>query len=170
MALFVALLLAMLGAGPVYVQGPLSVYWPHDGFNRGFLACGDAPFTKDQVHVAVRNWRSLGCGRKVLVCAKSTGRCVLTSVRDSGPWGAYRGPLRRAVPEGRWKVMAGASRLPVGWKWRAVVDLSVGLWVQLGKPPGLSTVHMMFLPRPGTRPGTRPGPRQALPGAVALAE
>jgi len=127
-------------------SGRLSVYAPGDGWNRGKLSCRDAPFTESQVHIARRDWWRHGCGRKVLVIAAG-GRVALAEVRDSGPWGAYRGPLRGAQPEGRWKVFAGAQRLPEGWKWRAAADLSVGLWRKLGKPRGLSRVDLVFLPR-----------------------
>ena len=146
--IFAALL--SLGSAPS-AHGPLSVYWPGDGFNAGRLACGDKVFTRSQVHVAVRNWRALGCGRLVLVRSTVTGKAVLAPVMDSGPWGAYRGKLRHAVRDGRWKVFAGATKLPQGWKWRAAVDLSYGLWQALGKPPGLSHVDLVVLPQPGRR-------------------
>lgn len=124
--------------------GALSVYSPGDGMNAGELACGGT-FTAEQVHIAHRRWRALGCGRMVLVCARQTSRCALAQVMDAGPFGIIRGPLRRVREEGRWKVHLG-SRPPRGWRWRAAVDLSWALWEKLGRPAGLSQVTMIFLP------------------------
>jgi hypothetical protein len=126
--------------------GRLSVYRPGDGWNRGELACG-GNYSKDMVHVAHREWRRLGCGRRVYVCAETTGRCVLTQVRDAGPWGIYRGPLKNAVSEGRWRVWTKSVTPPSGWRFRAVTDLSWALWIQLGRPRALSKVRLIFLPR-----------------------
>lgn len=125
-------------------SGLLSVYAPGDGMNAGELACGGT-FTEDQVHIAHRSWRSLGCGRIVLVCAHQTGRCALAQVMDAGPFGVIHGPLKRAAADGRWKVHLG-RRPPPGWRWRAVVDLSWGLWRQLGRPKGLTRVTLRFAP------------------------
>jgi len=130
-----------------YDAGRLSAYYPGDGFNRGELSCNDAKFTRSQVHIARRDWRQHGCGRSVLVWSTATGRFALAAVRDSGPWGAYRGRLCRAVADGRWRAFPGLRRPPKGWKWHASVDLSWGLWIRLGRPSGLSQVHMLFLPR-----------------------
>ena len=122
--------------------GRLSVYKPGDGFNHGRLACGGT-FTHEQNHIAYRKWHRVGCGRKVLVCAVSTGRCVLSRVMDAGPYGIYRPPLKHAVRDGRWKVWT-KKEPPEGWKWRAVVDVSYKLWVLLGKPPFLSRVRIFL--------------------------
>jgi len=98
-----------------------SAYAPGDGHNAGALACGGR-LTRDQLHVAVRDWRLRGCGRRVVVCH---ARCVSATVQDSGPWGA--------VDEtGTWRVWT--RRLPRGWRRRADVDLSIGLWRAIGRP------------------------------------
>jgi len=131
------------------------VYAPGDGHNRGLLACG-GEFAKRQEHIAYRRWWKVGCGRKVLVCAEATKRCVHTTVRDAGPFGIYRGPLRRAQTEGRWRVCI-ASRPPEGWKWRGVADLSYALWQRLGRPRFLSRVHLYFLTRVRVAQGERYG-------------
>lgn len=148
-------LLALLSFAPPEVadavrveRGRLSVYWPGDGFNAGELACGGR-FEATQEHVARRDWRRLGCGRRLVVCALATRRCARTTVRDAGPFGIYRGPLRNAVREGRWRVWT-RRRPPPGWRFRAVVDLSRALWVRLGRPPALSEVVLYVLPRVGT--------------------
>ena len=137
----------LLAAGEVEV-GRLSVYWPGDGFNAGELACGGR-FRAEQEHVARRDWRRLGCGRPLVVCALATRRCVLSEVRDAGPFGVYRGPLRNAVREGRWRVWTRSLRPPPGWRYRAVVDLSRGTWQRLGRPGGLSPVLLYFPPTRG---------------------
>jgi len=133
--------------------GRLSVYRPGDGWNLGELACGGR-YTSTQVHLAHREWRRLGCGRSVYVCAHLTGRCVLTRVMDAGPWGIYRGPIRNAVPDGRWRIWAN-PRPPKGWRFRALADLSWALWKQLGRPRGLSEVTLYILPRGWRSPELR---------------
>lgn len=140
----ILLLLSLLGADSTqHVSGRLSVYAPGDGYNAGDLACGGR-LTEEQVHVAVRDWRRRRCGSPVLVCAEATNTCVLATVQDAGPFGIYRGRLRRAVEDGRWKVWT-KGRPPKGWKYRAVTDLSIGLWRALGKPRFLSRVHLLYL-------------------------
>lgn len=134
------------GKPPVHDSGPLSMYYPKDGWNSGELACGGR-FNEHQVHIAYRRWRVVGCGRRVLVCARDTVRCELATVQDAGPFGIYTGPLKNAYREGRWKVFTGPGRPPKGWRYRAAVDLSVGLWRKLGRPRGLSHVTLTFLPR-----------------------
>lgn len=124
--------------------GPLSVYSPGDGCNRGVLACG-GKFTDRQRHLAHRKWWKLGCGRLVVVYSEQTGKMALTKLYDSGPFGVLRGPTKRARVEGRWKVHVG-PRPPPGWRWRGLVDLSVALWKDLGSPRFLSPVHLWFLP------------------------
>lgn len=47
--------------------GGLSVYHPNDGFNSGELACG-GKFKWDQHHIAIREWRKVGCGAIAKVC------------------------------------------------------------------------------------------------------
>lgn len=133
----------LLGDGPIVVErGRLSVYAPGDGFNAGELACGGT-FTEDQVHIAHRKWWKLGCGARVVVCSEITNRCVKAKVADAGPFGIITGPLKRAVREGRWRLWTKPSP-PEGWRWRAVADLSVGLWKKLGKPPGLTMIKLYY--------------------------
>jgi hypothetical protein len=135
-------------------RGRLSVYWPGDptGTSR-VLAC-DSPrrrllYRRGSVHVARRDWRRIGCGTVVRVCAEATGRCADAPVLDSGPWGIVRGPLKNAVRDGRWRRPRGPReasrwlrRLPPGWRFRGVVDLSRELWRRLGRPPSLSFVRV----------------------------
>lgn len=109
--------------------GALSVYHPGDGHNAGTLSCG-GKFTWQQSHIAIRQWRQVGCGAIARVCTPR--RCVWTTVQDSGPWGARH-------PDGRWEVQI---TLKPGWRRRAVVDLSHALWVRLGKPRFRSPVHI----------------------------
>jgi len=139
---WVAVILSLLSSGYEMERGRLSVYRPGDGFNSGELACG-GEFTEDQVHIAHRKWWRIGCGTPVLVCARRTKRCEWATVQDAGPFGIYRGKLKRAVAEGRWKVWV-KRRPPPGWRWRAVGDLSVGLWRKLGKPRALSEVTLYY--------------------------
>lgn len=111
------------------LAGSLSVYHFGDGMSGTELACG-GQFTPQQSHVAIRQWRGL-CGAKARVCAEATGRCVWTTVRDSGPWGAVD-------ERGRWHVWP--KPLPKGWHRRAIADLTLPLWVELGRPPFLSSI------------------------------
>jgi hypothetical protein len=145
-------------------SGLLSMYHPGDGFNRGILACSKwkkpIKFTWKQNHIAYRRWWKVGCGRKVKVCAKDTGRCVMSKVMDGGPYGIIRGPLRHAVRDGRYKVWV-KSTPPKGWRWRAVADLSHALWVKLGKPRGLTPIRLYFSPRQKRRKRPRRGPTVA---------
>jgi hypothetical protein len=108
--------------------GALSMYHPGDGHNRGILACG-GKFEWGSHHIAIRQWRRVGCGAPARVCVGR--RCVWTTVRDSGPWGAIRGK--------RWQVQI---KLRPGWKRRGVVDLSWLVWVELGSPKWLSSVRV----------------------------
>lgn len=125
--------------------GRLSVYAPGDGWNKGDLACGGR-LTKEQEHIAYRGWKRVGCGRWVYVCTQATARCALAQVQDAGPFGIITGPLKGAYPE-RWRVFTGPGRPPPGWRYRAAVDLSWGLWKKLGRPRGLSPVRVMIMPR-----------------------
>jgi hypothetical protein len=147
LGILVAALVSLLPGGEIVRDsGPLSVYHPGDGWNAGELACGGR-LTHAQVHIAYRRWWKVGCGRKVLVCARDTARCALATVQDAGPFGIYTGALKNAYQDGRWKVFTGPGRPPTGWRYRAVVDLSIGLWRKLGEPSGLSNVQLTFLPR-----------------------
>jgi len=131
-------------------SGRMSVYAPGDGNNRGVLSCGGA-FSRHQVHIAYRGWRRVGCGRVVVVCSSSTGACAMATVRDAGPYGLFRGRLRESHRPGRWRLAPRAARrtgrAPRGWQWRGKVDLSLALWVRLGRPRFLSQVQLLFLPR-----------------------
>lgn len=108
--------------------GALSVYHPGDGMNGGELACGGR-LTWRSDHIAIRQWRKVGCGARARVCVGR--RCAWTTVQDSGPWGAVRGK--------RWEVQI---RLKPGWRRRGVVDLSWALWKRLGKPRFLTRVRV----------------------------
>jgi len=110
------------------------MYHPGDGHNAGTLACGGR-FRVGQEHIAYRGWRRVGCGRRVIVCAATTRKCAVTTVRDSGPWGATDGE--------RWEVQV--PRLREGWRRRAVADLSRALWRRLGRPRFLSRITLVFL-------------------------
>lgn len=138
-----ALLVALLGLHS-YDTGRLSVYAPGDGHNRGELACGGA-LTRAQEHIAYRKWRKVGCGRRVVVCAEATGRCVETAVRDAGPYGVYLGSLKNARVATRIERRTGTPR--ERWRWRGAADLSHALWARLGRPHFLSKIHLFFLHR-----------------------
>jgi hypothetical protein len=130
-------ILALLGL--IHIEsGPLSVYAPRDGMNRGVLACGGS-FTYKQEHIAIRRYRRVGCGSKAIVCVK--GRCVKTRVRDAGPFGIVRKDTRPG-----WKTCTKAAP-PEGWRWRGAVDLSIGLWKRLGRPRFLTEATVIVLPR-----------------------
>lgn len=116
--------------------GALSVYWPGDGHCGPVLACG-APFTPSSHHIAIRPWRGR-CGARARVCSAATGRCVWTTVQDSGPWGLQCGP--------RWRVST-RRLVPPGCRRRAVVDLTRPVWRDLGSPPFLSRVTITIYPR-----------------------
>lgn len=136
-------------AGSTYASGPATHYAPRDGFNAGQLACGGT-FKAHQDHIAIRDWKAVGCGRRVLVYSESTKRWATTTVRDAGPYGIVTGPVKNAYREGRWKVWAKVrnKRLvppPTGWRYRGKVDLSIALWRRLGRPRALSVVRMWFL-------------------------
>lgn len=137
-----------LTTGPVVV-GRLSVYKPGDGSCGKTTACGRT-FTRSQLHIAHRRWWKYGCGRVVLAHAVETDRWAAATVQDGGPYGVYRGPLRRCVQEGRYRVASRRERRRGrprrGWKWRGLTDLSWGLWRALGRPGFLSTVQLYFFP------------------------
>ena len=113
--------------------GAVSAYQPGDGHNHGKLSCGGT-LTWQSRHVAIRAWRGR-CGAPVLVCSDETGRCIYTTVEDSGPWGAVD-------RKGQWRVWP-RHRLPRGWKRRGVVDLSPGAYRELGRPRFLSRVTVV---------------------------
>lgn len=143
--------------------GALSVYHPGDGHNAGTLACGGR-FTWQQEHIAIRQWRRVGCGAKARVCVDvqrnadgnddrrvdmvrgvrsgehSTGATLARATRTC-IWTEVRdsGPWGAKHPDGRWEVQI---KLQPGWYRRAVVDLSWALWVRLGKPRFRSPVHI----------------------------
>jgi hypothetical protein len=142
------LIAVVLAHAPVHVEsGRISMYAPNDGSNSGNLACGGR-LTHDQVHIAYRRWWKVGCGRKVLVCAEQTGRCVLATVQDGGPYGVYKGRLRNRRVASKMERKRGRPRK--GWKWRGLCDTSPGLYRKLGRPDFLSKVHLFFLPRSKT--------------------
>ena len=78
--------------------------------------------------MAIRQWRGR-CGAPAVVCSAATARCVRTTVRDSGPWGAVR--------DGAWQVQIS---LRPGWRRRAVVDVTRAVWRELGRPAAMSGV------------------------------
>jgi len=123
--------------------GPVSTYRPGDGYNAGTLACG-GQFTKRQVHIAHRRWRRFGCGSAVGVYSKETGRFVLTTIQDAGPYGIID-------RDKNWKVWTKSFRPPKGWRFRGLVDLSWALWKKLGKPKFLSKVVLYHLNRDAVR-------------------
>ena len=128
-------------------QGPLSVYWPGDGFTGTVMAC-DIPrqplrYERGSVHIAMRRWYKIGCGTLVTVCSTATNKCAVAPVLDGGPYGIITGPRRHAVRDGRWKVCT-KYRPPKGWRWRAVADMSRELWRQLGSPPALSNIVILY--------------------------
>lgn len=124
---------------PLQIQvGPSSHYRPGDGHNAGTLACGGT-FTSHQNHIAHRRWRRLGCGRKVLVIAPSTGRSAMSEVRDAGPFGTTNA-------QGAWRLCT-KYRPPKGWRWRGLTDLSTALWKKLSRPKFLSQVVLVFVGR-----------------------
>ena len=157
LAMLLRLILETIVAAPApaeYVErGRISVYWPGDNCRTGRVLACDRPrrrrfYTKGSWHVAVRRWRRVGCGTFVRVCAEATGRCVRAPILDSGPWGAYFGPLKNAKREGRYMVWTRA--LPPGWKRRGHVDVSRAVWFALGRPAFLSKVRVYY-PRRGRR-------------------
>lgn len=137
----------LLGVGPA-VPAKLSVYWPGDGHNKGQLACGGV-FSREQVHVAVRDWPQRGCRRRVVVFSAETGRAVLARVMDAGPFGIVRVTGSAGARErGKdWGIWTKSLRAPPGWRFRGDVDLSRGLWEALGRPKFLSRVYLLYLPR-----------------------
>lgn len=147
------LALASAGAtGEREVRGRISMYWPGDSCRTGRILACDTPrrrrfYRPGSWHVAVRDWWRVGCGTVIRVCSDVTGKCVRAPVLDSGPWGAYYGPLKHAKKEGRWMVWT--SKLPPGWKRRGHVDVSRAVWVALGRPPFLSRVRIYYPRRRG---------------------
>lgn len=115
----------LLGVGPA-VPAKLSVYWPGDGHNKGQLACGGV-FSREQVHVAVRDWPQRGCRRRVVVFSAETGRAVLARVMDAGPFGIVRVTGSAGARErGKdWGIWTKSLRAPPGWRFR-------GMWTSRG--------------------------------------
>ena len=146
MILILTIAIELLGSDELVMKrGRLSMYYPGDGYTGRVMAC-DTPkkrriYREGSVHIALRKWWKIGCGKKVVVCSEITRKCATAPVLDAGPFGIYRGELRGAKREGRWKVWT-KSKPPEGWQWRAVADLSRALWKKLGKPPGLSMIRI----------------------------
>ena len=130
-------------------SGRLSVYRPRDGSCGTELACGGT-FSETSRHIAYRRWWAVGCGRVVLVHSVQTGLWSASFVRDGGPYGVYRGAIRRCVQDGRYRVASRRERRrgrpDRGWTWRGLTDLSWGLWLDLGSPDFLSEVRLYFFP------------------------
>jgi len=120
---------------PLVLVGGISMYGKNDGHNAGTLACG-GPLLADSHHVAIRECRGR-CGAPAVVCSAATARCVRTTVRDSGPWGAVR--------DGAWEVQI---RLRPGWRRRACVDVTRAVWRELGQPAAMSGVVVWVEERP----------------------
>ncbi len=118
-----------------HLSGPLSTYTPGDGFNHGRKSCG-GQLSHQDLHVAIRGWNHYKCGTQVLLCARTTQKCLLSFIGDSGPWGATR--------EGCWAVFSGVKP-PPGWKYRAIADLPPAAWKALGKPRFLSKIDIWIL-------------------------
>lgn len=85
-----------------------------DRFNRGPLACTLKPLTDDDVVIASR---TLPCGARVLLYAPRTGRSVLATVQERGPYGRnFRGidlapAVTRALRANGWESVV-LVRLP----------------------------------------------------------
>jgi len=125
--------------------GRTSYYAPGDGHNAGKICCGGIQYTTTQIHIAYRRWWKYGCGRAVLIWVPQTRSIALTRIMDAGPFGIYTGNLRGAVKDGRWKVWT-KTYPPDGWRWRAGLDMSVGLWKKMGRPRALTKYRMWILP------------------------
>jgi hypothetical protein len=156
----------LLGIPTPVETGRLSTYHPNDGSCGQEVACGGA-FTWQDRHIAYRRWYKVGCGRVVLVHAVQTDLWVVATVQDGGPYGVYRGRLRRCVEEGRYRIASRGERRRGrprrGWKWRGLTDLSYALWVDLGRPSFLSEVRLYFLPFQLSRRAWRSMQRRARP-------
>lgn len=139
--LWTYLFLVLLQGSAVHTEtGLSSMYHPGDGHCGSMTSCG-RPFTWASDHIAHRRWHKWGCGRRIIVCVIRTGRCALTKIGDSGPWGITNGK--------QWKVWT-KLRVPVGWRRRGHYDLAHALWARLGKPKFLSRLRVYFLPRTRT--------------------
>ena len=121
----------------VVIAGPSSAYAPNDGHNSGNLACG-GKFTAKQEHVALRRWRTYGCGSRVFLFSPSTMRWHYGTVMDGGPYGIVN-------KKGAWRVWT-RPRPPKGWSWRGAVDMSIGMWKKMGRPRFLSRVYLLVMP------------------------
>ncbi|MCP4549502.1 MAG: hypothetical protein GY835_23855 [bacterium] len=86
-SLALALLTALLAtpARPQIRIGKATVYHPGDGHSGSHKADGSAFLATDS-HIAARGL----LGRTGVLCNLRTQRCVQTSVRDQGPFGAWR--------------------------------------------------------------------------------
>ena len=74
--------------------GRATIYYPGDGHCGKFKADGSR-FRKKDSHIA---HRTLPIGTSGALCNLRTGKCVSTTVRDRGPFGALRA-CRRGEPE-----------------------------------------------------------------------
>lgn len=137
----IILFLVTLPPGLVEIEsGPLSYYYPGDSCRTGKVLACDTPcrprrYRKGSVHVAIRGARrKYGCATAVVVCSDETGRCVAAPVLDAGPWGIVKDGVRRV-----WRK---STTPPSGWKFRAVIDLSLEVWKRLGRPKPFSRVRI----------------------------
>ena len=98
--------------------GALSTYAPGDGHNAGTLACGGR-FTWQQSHIAIRQWRRVGCGAKARVCVYGMGRrrreASDLQVVETGKdihGGVEAGGNGQRLHQPRWTVPGGLRALP----------------------------------------------------------
>lgn len=95
------------------VEGPATVYWPGDGYCGSERADGHE-FRETDDHIA---HRTLPLGTKGFICSKRTGLCVLTAVRDRGPFGATR-------PCGYGRCWRAMTHVHPPWTWRGEFDVT----------------------------------------------
>jgi len=144
----------LAGAPPAkHVRGRATVYAPGDG-HCGARRADGITFRKQDNHIA---HRTAPLGTAVLVCSHRTRRCVLTSVRDRGPFGAVRecgGLPHRTITWQRrchhWRVM---TRPLEGWTYRGVADLTRPVAAALGGHRAFDEVTLYFWPRSRTVDG-----------------
>jgi hypothetical protein len=144
--MLLSILLALSGAGNTYKVevGRATVYHPGDGNCGGFRADGK-PFTKEDDHIA---HRFLPLHTSGVLCNLRTRRCVRTTVRDRGPFGAIL-PCSKdpSAAKGigkprkiRWMNKCWwyhvQTRLQDGWSYRGTFDLT--------KPVARAIGHQAF--------------------------
>jgi len=88
--------------------GGLSMYHPGDGHNSGNLSCGGRLTWKSE-HVAIRQWRKVGCGAKARVCVYGKARAHNTAAAATERRGAVYGDV--GMPGGRSRVANNLLRL-----------------------------------------------------------